>query len=65
MPISDLCSKDLVCVERGVSLQYAAQLMKKHHVGGVVVVETQLENEDFISATKTDWLCENHETLSR
>ncbi|MFN8791914.1 MAG: CBS domain-containing protein [Bdellovibrionales bacterium] len=40
MPISDLCSKNLVCVEKGASLQYAAQLMKRHHVGGVVVVET-------------------------
>lgn len=39
MPISDLCSKNLVSIERGASLQYAAQLMKKHHVGGVVVVE--------------------------
>ncbi len=38
MPISDLCSKKLVCLEKGASLQYAAQLMKKHHVGGVVVV---------------------------
>lgn len=40
MPVSDLCSKNLVCVEKGASLQYAAQLMKKHHVGGVVVVES-------------------------
>jgi predicted transcriptional regulator len=38
MPVSDLCSKNLVCVEKGASLQYAAQLMKKHHVGGIVVV---------------------------
>ncbi len=39
MPISDLGSINLVCVERGTSLQYAAQLMKKSHVGGVVVLE--------------------------
>ena len=39
MPISDLCSKNLVCIEPGTSLQYASQLMKKYHVGGVVVVE--------------------------
>ncbi|GIL18069.1 MAG: CBS domain-containing protein [Oligoflexia bacterium] len=39
MPISDLCSRELVCVERGTSLRSAAQLMKKKHVGGVVIVE--------------------------
>lgn len=39
MLVSDLCSKSLICVEKGASLQYAAQLMKKHHVGSVVVVE--------------------------
>ena len=44
MPISDLCSKNLVCVEKGASLQYVAQLMKKCHVGGVVVVETNGKN---------------------
>jgi CBS domain-containing protein len=45
MPISDLCSKNLVFVERGASLQYAAQLMKKHHVGGIVVVESNGKNK--------------------
>ena len=39
MPIQDLCQKNLISVERGASLQYAAQLMKKHHVGGIVVIE--------------------------
>ncbi len=45
MPISDLCSKNLVSVERGATLQYAAQLMKKHHVGGIVVVEATNKNK--------------------
>ncbi|MFZ3229092.1 MAG: CBS domain-containing protein [Pseudobdellovibrio sp.] len=40
MPIIDLCSRELISVERNASLQFAAQLMKKHHVGGLVVVET-------------------------
>lgn len=40
MPISDICSKNLINVERGSSLQYAAHLMKKHHVGAVVIVES-------------------------
>ncbi len=41
MPISDLCSKNLVCVERSASLQDAAKLMKRHHVGGLVVTESE------------------------
>lgn len=45
MSISDLCSKNLICVERGATLQYAAQLMKQHHVGGVVVVESNGTNK--------------------
>jgi CBS domain-containing protein len=39
MPISDLCSRSLICVEPGASLHCAARVMKKHHVGDVVVVE--------------------------
>ncbi len=39
MPISDLCAKGVVCIERGASLQAAAKLMKKHHLGGLIVVE--------------------------
>ena len=54
MPISDLCSKNLVCVEKGASLQYAAQLMKKHHVGGVVVVETNGKNKPVGMLTDRD-----------
>lgn len=41
MPIFDLCSKDLVLIEKGASLLRAAQLMKKHHVGSVIVVESK------------------------
>lgn len=40
MPIADLCSNRLICVEKSSSLQHAAHLMKQHHVGGVVVVES-------------------------
>lgn len=54
MPISDLCSKNLVCVERGASLQYAAQLMKVHHVGGVVVVESNGKNKPVGMLTDRD-----------
>jgi len=46
MPISDLCSKNLICVVRGTSLQYAAQLMKQYHVGGIVVVNAGSEGNN-------------------
>jgi len=41
MPISDLCAKGEVCIERGASLQAAAKMMKKHHLGGLIVVEAK------------------------
>src|SRR5689334_16904376 len=41
MPIVDLCSKNLVCVDRFATLQAAAKLMKKHNVGGVVIVDSK------------------------
>ncbi|MEK6556024.1 MAG: CBS domain-containing protein, partial [Bdellovibrionota bacterium] len=40
MPISDLCSKNTVFVKTNDTLLYAAQLMKRHNVGCVVVVES-------------------------
>lgn len=54
MPVSDLCAKNLVCVDKGVSLQHAAQLMKKYHVGGVVVVESNGKNKPVGMLTDRD-----------
>jgi predicted transcriptional regulator len=39
MSISDYCAKQVFSVEKSASLQQAAQLMKKHHVGALVVME--------------------------
>lgn len=39
MPIADLCSNKLISIDRKATLQQAAQMMKDHHVGGIVVVE--------------------------
>jgi len=39
MPVSDLCNKKIVCIERGASLEEAAKVMKKHGLGALVVVE--------------------------
>lgn len=54
MPISDLCTKNLVSVEKGASLQYAAQLMKRHHVGSIVVVESNGKNKPIGMLTDRD-----------
>ena len=40
MPVMDLCSQSLVCIEKTGSLSEASKLMKKYHVGGVIVVDS-------------------------
>lgn len=39
MGIGDICSREVVCIDRVESVAKAAQLMRQHHVGSVVVVE--------------------------
>lgn len=41
MPISDICSPGLVTVQKGASIQFVAALMKRLHVGTVIVVESE------------------------
>lgn len=38
MAVSDICTRDVIFVEANSSMQFAANLMKKHHVGALVVV---------------------------
>ncbi len=38
MPIGEICTREVVIVEKGASIQEAAQLMRRHHVGNLVVV---------------------------
>lgn len=40
MKIGDICTRDVVIVGRGVSVREAAMLMREHHVGDLVVVDT-------------------------
>lgn len=54
MPISDLCAKEIISVEKGASLQYAAQLMKKHNIGSVVVVASDGSNKPIGILTDRD-----------
>ena len=39
MPIGEICNRDVVIVQPGSTAREAAQLMRQHHVGDVVVVE--------------------------
>jgi CBS domain-containing protein len=39
MGVGDICSREVVCIDRVESVAKAAQLMRQHHVGSVVVVE--------------------------
>lgn len=39
MAIGRICSSEVVCIGRGESIADAARLMRKHHVGSLVVVE--------------------------
>lgn len=39
MPIGEICNREVVIVQRDTTASEAAQLMRQHHVGDVVVVE--------------------------
>ncbi|MFZ4499311.1 MAG: CBS domain-containing protein [Burkholderiales bacterium] len=41
MSVGEICSREVVCVNRLESVAKTAQLMRKHHVGSVVVVDEQ------------------------
>lgn len=39
MPVSEICTRNVVCARRDTSVKAAAQLMREYHVDSVVVVE--------------------------
>ncbi|WP_435626449.1 CBS domain-containing protein [Candidatus Ferrigenium straubiae] len=39
MPVGEICNREVVIVQAGQSALEAAQLMRQHHVGDLVVVE--------------------------
>lgn len=41
MPISDICNREVVIAQREDTALEAAKLMRKHHVGDVLVVEAR------------------------
>lgn len=43
MPVSECCNVNVVCCEADTLIPEVAALMRKHHVGDVVVIEAQSE----------------------
>lgn len=41
MPIAELCNREVVIVQRNDSVLDAAKIMRQHHVGDVLVVESR------------------------
>lgn len=39
MPVGEICNRDVVILQREATILDAAQLMREHHVGDVLVVE--------------------------
>lgn len=39
MPVSEICNREVVILQRDTTVHEAAKLMRQHHVGDVVVVE--------------------------
>lgn len=39
MPIGEVCSRDVVFAERALPLREAAKLMRRYHIGDLIVVE--------------------------
>jgi len=39
MPVSEICNREVIIVQRDETVLEAAKLMRQHHVGDVVVVE--------------------------
>ena len=41
MPIGEICTREVVIVEKSTSIQEAAKLMRQFHVGDLVIVESR------------------------
>jgi CBS domain-containing protein len=40
MAISEFCNRDVICATREMTVTEAAKLMRQHHIGDVIIVET-------------------------
>ncbi len=39
MPIAEFCNRDVVCATRDTTILEAAKLMRRHHVGDIIIVD--------------------------
>ncbi len=39
MPVGEICTREVAVADRAMTIQEAAQVMRQHHVGNVVVVD--------------------------
>lgn len=54
MNVGDVCSREVVLVERSASIQQAAGLMREHHVGSLLVVGAAPEGGQTVLGIVTD-----------
>ncbi|MDH4284236.1 MAG: CBS domain-containing protein [Gallionellaceae bacterium] len=58
MPISEICNREVVIVQRSDTTLEAARLMRQHHVGDVLVVEQNGANKPAGIVTDRDLVVE-------
>ncbi len=54
MPIGDVCMRDVVVATKDATVQEAAVLMRRHHVGDLVVVEERADGRKIPVGIVTD-----------
>ena len=54
MPIGDVCMRDVVVATKDATVQEAAALMRRHHVGDLVVVEERADGRKIPVGIVTD-----------
>ncbi|HSR08302.1 MAG TPA: CBS domain-containing protein [Bryobacteraceae bacterium] len=54
MPIGDVCVRDVVVATKDATIQQAAMLMRRHHVGDLVVVEERADGRKIPVGIVTD-----------
>ena len=54
MPIGDVCMRDVVVAAKDATVQQAAALMRRHHVGDLVVVEERADGRKIPVGIVTD-----------
>lgn len=54
MSVGEICNREVIIIDQGENITDAARLMRKHHVGNVVVVKTEDNQERIPVGILTD-----------